>query len=108
MLIRRGSEADVTTMADLMFLDPLPEGIALARSVDNARRFEVEDLARGVHAAHLSLTTGSKNPAGRLYERHGFEVVRERTGRRCARLTGIPGRVLMVKALAGARAEWPT
>ena len=58
--------------------------------------------ARNERAAHVSLTTGSTNPARRLYERQGFEVVRERTSRRYARLTGIPGRLLMLKDLESA------
>jgi ribosomal protein S18 acetylase RimI-like enzyme len=62
----------------------------------------VEEHARREGAAHVSLTTASTNPARRLYERHGFEVVRERSGRRYARLTGIPGRVMMLKALDSA------
>jgi ribosomal protein S18 acetylase RimI-like enzyme len=59
----------------------------------------VEDEARAAQAGHISLTTGSSNPARHLYERHGFEVMSERTGRRYARLTGIPARVLLVKQL---------
>ena len=51
-------------------------------------------------AAHLSLTTRSDNPARRLYERNGYTVIEERTGRRYARMTGTPGRILMVKPLA--------
>lgn len=59
----------------------------------------VEDRARLVRAAHISLTTGSTNPARRLYRRHGYDVVAERRAARYARLTGIPGRVLMLKPL---------
>ncbi len=59
----------------------------------------VEGAARSQGAPHLSLTTGSSNPARHLYERHGFEVVAERASHRYTRLTGIPGRVLMVKSL---------
>jgi ribosomal protein S18 acetylase RimI-like enzyme len=57
------------------------------------------DYASGQAAPHLSLTTGSANPARRLYARHGFEVTAERSSKRYTRLTGIPGRVLMVKDL---------
>jgi ribosomal protein S18 acetylase RimI-like enzyme len=59
----------------------------------------VEAHARAHGAPHLSLTTGASNPARRLYERHGYEVVAQRSARRYARLTGIPGRVLMVKQI---------
>lgn len=202
VLIRNGSNDDVAALAELMFVDPLPEAVALARGVDNARRLEVElldravanpgslllvavdgdeqvgfalfgdgsdvpsfthvaamavrtmgvagalaaawpassrmavdmaapsgglhlselhvhpdhrgrgiggtlleqvaDHARATRQDHVSLTTGTTNPARRLYERHGFAVVRERAGRRYARLTGVPGRVLMMKPLSEA------
>ncbi len=46
----------------------------------------------------VSLTTGIDNPARRLYERRGFRVVRERRNVHYERLTGSPGRVLMVKS----------
>ena len=57
----------------------------------------VEERAREAGAPHLSLTTGSANPARRLYERHGFHVAAEKSNKRYTRLTGVPGRVLMVK-----------
>lgn len=59
----------------------------------------VEVRAREGAAAHISLTTGLTNPARRLYERHGYRVVEERAGERYERITGSPGRVLMVKEL---------
>lgn len=62
---------------------------------------EVEAEARRRGCAHISLTTGSCNPARRLYERHGYEVTATRSSARYTRLTGIPGRVLMVKSLRG-------
>jgi ribosomal protein S18 acetylase RimI-like enzyme len=69
------------------------------RGIGGALLDRVEEEARNGDAPHVSLTTGSTNPARRLYARHGFEVVTERVGRRYARLTGIPGRVLLVKQL---------
>jgi ribosomal protein S18 acetylase RimI-like enzyme len=60
----------------------------------------VEEYARAEQAAHVSLTTGSTNPARRLYERHGYELVDERSDARYERLTGVPGRVLLVKPLS--------
>ncbi|MCZ7528527.1 MAG: GNAT family N-acetyltransferase [Acidimicrobiia bacterium] len=60
---------------------------------------EAERSARARGVAHLSLTTASTNPARRLYERHGYEVVEERADARYERMTGVPGRVLMVKSL---------
>lgn len=46
----------------------------------------------------LSLTTRSNNPARRLYERHGFEVVSQKNDRIYERRTGAEGRILMVRA----------
>jgi ribonuclease HI len=60
----------------------------------------VEDEARARGVANVSLTTSIDNPARRLYERHGFAVVAEKRDARYERLTGSPGRVLMVKPLA--------
>ena len=48
---------------------------------------------------HLLVTTVI-NPARHLYERQGFEVVETRTDDVYERMTGIPGRNLMVKELA--------
>jgi len=62
------------------------------------RAVEQEARARGV--GNVSLTTAIDNPARRLYERHGFAVVDEKRDPRYERLTGSPGRVLMVKPLA--------
>ena len=59
----------------------------------------VESLAREQRAPHLSLTTGTTNPARRLYERHGYELVAETYDASYERVTGVPGRVLMVKQL---------
>ncbi len=60
----------------------------------------VEEEARGRGVGNVSLTTTVDNPARRLYERHGFAVVAEKRDPRYERLTGSPGRVLMVKPLA--------
>jgi ribosomal protein S18 acetylase RimI-like enzyme len=62
------------------------------------RAVEEEARARGVGS--VSLTTTTDNPARRLYERHGFAVVGEKRDPRYERLTGSPGRVLMIKRLA--------
>lgn len=58
-----------------------------------------EEDARKCGHRHMSLVTDSTNPARRLYERHGFRVVETRTDPAYERLTGIPGRHLMVKEL---------
>jgi hypothetical protein len=47
----------------------------------------------------LSLTTAITNPARRLYERNGYGVVGEKRDAEYERITGVPGRVLMVKEL---------
>jgi ribosomal protein S18 acetylase RimI-like enzyme len=60
---------------------------------------QVDQYAEREHAAHISLTTGSENPARRLYERSGYGVVAEKSDASYERLTGSAGRVLMVKSL---------
>ena len=63
-------------------------------------------LAHAEETAHmegfpcLSLTTNVANPARRLYRRCGFEVAEHREDAEYERITGIAGRVLMVKALS--------
>lgn len=47
----------------------------------------------------MSLTTHTANPARRLYERHGFQVVETRRDADYERYTGVAGRHLMVKDL---------
>ncbi len=60
---------------------------------------EAERQARAAGFAVMSLTTATDNPARRLYERTGFEVVETRTDTEYRALTGVDGRVLMVKRL---------
>jgi hypothetical protein len=48
----------------------------------------------------MSLTTHINNPARRLYERCGFEVVETRTDPDYERYTGVAGRVLMLKRMS--------
>ena len=48
----------------------------------------------------MSLVTTVVNPARHLYERQGFKVVETRTDAEYERMTGIPGRNLMVKELS--------
>ncbi len=59
-----------------------------------------ERAARDGGYARMSLTTTLSNPARRLYERADFRVVETRTDAEYERITGIPGRVLMIKDLA--------
>jgi len=58
-----------------------------------------EELARSGGFPRLSLVTHAANPAQRLYARFGFEVAERREDAEYERLTGVPGRVLMVKPL---------
>lgn len=69
------------------------------RGVGGALLDEVEARGRRDGHRHLSLTTTTRNPAQRLYERHGFELVDRREDAGYERLTGAAGRVLMVKTL---------
>ena len=58
-----------------------------------------EELARSRGMRRLCLETGIGNPARRLYERNGYRVVAAKTDAVYERLTGSPGRVLMIKEL---------
>lgn len=60
---------------------------------------EAERAARAAGASIMSLTTHTNNPARRLYQRCGFEVVETRTDQDYERYTGAAGRVLMLKRL---------
>lgn len=55
--------------------------------------------ARSEGCSTMSLVTTVINPARHLYERQGFKVVETRTDDVYERMTGIPGRNLMVKEL---------
>ena len=56
--------------------------------------------AREEGCSAMSLVTTVTNPARHLYERQGFKVTETRTDEVYERMTGIPGRVRMVKELA--------
>ena len=60
----------------------------------------VDEYANQERAAHISLTTASDNPARRLYERSGYRIAGEKTDARYERITGSPGRILMVKSMS--------
>ena len=70
------------------------------RGLGKAALEYAEAQARAEGCATMSLNTTVINPARHLYERHGFEVVEARTDDVYERMTGIPGRCLMVKELA--------
>jgi ribosomal protein S18 acetylase RimI-like enzyme len=55
--------------------------------------------ARALGIARMALCTGISNPAQHLYERSGFRIVETRQHSDYERVTGNPGRVLMVKDL---------
>lgn len=59
-----------------------------------------EARARHHRFDSVALTTRSNNPARRLYERLEYRVVKQRTSRVYARITGSTGRVLMTKTLS--------
>lgn len=89
---------------------PVPEGtfhIAEVHVLSERRNLgigavlmaEAERMARAGGFAAMSLTTTTSNPARRLYERSGFEVVKTTSDEEYRRCTGIDGRVLMLKRL---------
>ena len=58
-----------------------------------------ERAARAEGFAQMSLATSIINPAQHLYMREGYRIVETRRDAGYERMTGIPGRVLMVKDL---------
>ena len=58
-----------------------------------------EEAARRAGYSKVALTTRTNNPARRLYERSGYQVVKKRTNRLYRRWTGADGRILMIKQL---------
>ena len=86
--------------------EPIPDAFAIGELyVDEAMRnrgiggrllSHADDLAHGKWS-RMCIETGITNPARRLYERHGFEVIETKTDARYERLTGSPGRILMTK-----------
>lgn len=60
---------------------------------------EAERQARAAGAPRMSLTTTTTNPARHLYERSGFHVVETREDPDYCALTGVSGRILMVREL---------
>ena len=59
-----------------------------------------EEQARTGGFARMALTSGITNPAQHLYVRSGFRIAESRSDAAYERITGIPGRMLMVKDLA--------
>lgn len=66
-----------------------------ARLLDHA-----DEVARREGYRRMALTTTTINPAQHLYTRHGYRIVETRLDAEYERLSGIPGRVLMVKDMA--------
>ena len=89
---------------------PKPEGAYLVceihlvpefrnRGIGTALLTHAEEDARHSGFTLMALTTLTTNPARRLYERFGFDVVGEATDPEFERLTGAAGNVLYVKRL---------
>lgn len=69
------------------------------RGVGGLMLDHAEGRARREGFPRMALNTTTTNPAQHLYARHGFRIVETRLDPAYERLTGIPGRVLMVKEL---------
>jgi ribosomal protein S18 acetylase RimI-like enzyme len=69
------------------------------RGIGGVMLSHAEEMARREGFARMSLTTSSVNPAQHLYMRHGYRIVETKLDTAYERMTGIPGRVLMVKEL---------
>ncbi len=74
------------------------------RGIGGALLDLAEERAREGGFPGMALGTTITNPARRLYERHGFRIVDQRTDPDYERYTGIPGRVLMAKDFEQAEA----
>jgi ribosomal protein S18 acetylase RimI-like enzyme len=87
--------------------DDLPGAFAISELyVDEQRRNqgiggrllrEAEEMAATQGVTEICLETGIDNPARRLYERNGFVVTATKSNRAYERISGSPGRILMVK-----------
>jgi ribosomal protein S18 acetylase RimI-like enzyme len=85
---------------DAFHIEELHVAAALRGGGIGGRLLEhAERRARELGFPSLSLITHALNPAQRLYRRAGFEVAERRDDAEYQRLTGIPGRILMVKPL---------
>ena len=69
------------------------------RGIGGAMLSHAEEMARREGFTRMSLTTSTINPAQHLYTRHGYRIVETKLDAAYERMTGIPGRVLMVKEL---------
>jgi GNAT superfamily N-acetyltransferase len=67
------------------------------RGIGGRLLHHADDLALRANAPRMTVETGITNPARRLYERHGYNAVAEKMSIAYQRVTGSPGRVLMVK-----------
>jgi ribosomal protein S18 acetylase RimI-like enzyme len=93
---------------DRVGFPPLPDAFAVVelyvdetvrgRGIGGKLLDHAEALAEGKWT-RMCIETGIDNPARRLYERHGFQVIETKTDDAYERLTGSPGRILMVKEL---------
>jgi GNAT superfamily N-acetyltransferase len=89
--------------------EPLPDAFGVAElyvaellrnhGVGGLLLQHAEDLARHGGSSRMCLETGITNPARHLYERFGYVVVATKANAGYERMTGSPGRVLMVKDL---------
>jgi ribosomal protein S18 acetylase RimI-like enzyme len=78
-------------------LDVHPDYRNRGTGAELLKHAEAEARAEGF--AQMALTTGISNPAQHLYKRCGFEIVETKRDAMYEKLTGNPGRVLMVKSL---------
>jgi ribosomal protein S18 acetylase RimI-like enzyme len=69
------------------------------RGIGGALLEHADAEARREAFSRLALSTTTINPAQHLYARHGYRIVETRLDAGYERLTGIPGRVSMVKEL---------
>lgn len=97
---RLRGRVDTPRPADSLYiahLDTHPEW--RGRGIGSRLLEQAEDLARRVTLQKLSLDVYTTNPARRLYERHGYVTVAEKTDPSFERAAGVPGYASMLKVL---------
>jgi len=98
--LRARSRVDFSPVVDSYYIAELDVDERFRnRGIGGALLREGEAAARAAGHSRMSLTTAITNPAQHLYERHGYRIIETKTDAAYARITGVPGRVLMVKEL---------
>ncbi len=98
---RARNHVQVTRKAGSYYIAELDTHPSYRNRGIGARLLQIAEAeARAAHISQMSLATGISNPSQHLYERAGYRIVETRRHLDYERMTGNPGRVLMVKNLS--------